>query len=474
MVTLFEETKLDVPHNHVFITMNEFREQNLYCDVTLDIDDTLFPCHRLILTAWSPYFRAMFNGNFKESNLNTVSIREIDAETMRIILHAIYTFRIRLLPENVYFVMKASHLFQMDVIFNACVDCIMNNATHIHYLIETCFFAKTIELKNLYDTCIKGIAAGFFHWGKTDRFLDLPFEAVKQVLSNVASTSCFTDNDFLATIIKWCNNNHANAVDIKVLVQTPKFTSRAFATSVIAELVLNCGSSFSSSDEDNNESSDENFQSNCDMNLNVYLHGVDVKSGAKGWGTLKLNDSFETYTLLNFQPEDSSFRRICLIGTKIYCLEWDRLKRKCCFSCYSEDNARVILQTPANFTCHSGSCNFEMIAVECNIHLFYPLSDADIWVYNCEVNSWQYQTFRVNRNRCDEAALQSHSKWFALTSLDHVLYVIGSENRNHVRDERERYMHESILELNLQSDITRHSLNHFNMKMQPFAHLMEK
>ncbi|XP_065218191.1 kelch-like protein 40a [Planococcus citri] len=438
-LSLSEEIKLDVHENNVFI-MNEFREQNLFCDVTLDIDGTLFPCHRLILMAWSPYFRTMFNGNFKESSSNTISIQEIGAETMEIILYAVYTSRIRLLPENVHFVLKASHLFQMDVIFNACVDSIMMNATHIHYLIETCLFAKTIELQKLYDYCVEGIAADFLHWGKTDSFLNLPFEAVREVLSKVSSTSSFTDDDLFATIIKWCKNSHTSATDIKVLVQTPKFTSRALATSLIAELVFNSGKSFSSSEDNNDENSDDKLQSNCDMNLNVYLHGVDVKSGAKGWGTLKLNDSFDTYTLLNFRPEDSSFRRICTIGTKIYCFEWDCLKKKCRFSYYAEDSVEVTLKTPNNFPCHSENCNFEMIAVENNIYLFYVLSDTNIWIYNCELGRWQYSTlgfgFGNSFARNIKAALQNCSNWFALTSLDHGLYVIGCKDCTNNSDER--------------------------------------
>ncbi|XP_065218381.1 kelch-like protein 7 [Planococcus citri] len=435
-MALSGETKLDVHRNNVFITMNEFREQNLFCDVTLDIDGTLFPCHRLILMAWSPYFRTMFNGNFKESSTNTISIQEIGAKTMEIILYAVYTSRINFLPENVYFILKASHLFQMDVIFNACVNSIMMNATHIHYLIETCLFAKTIELQKLYNCCVEGIAVDFLHWGKTDSFLHLTFDTVKDVLSKVDSAYySFSDDDFLATIIKWCKNNHASARDIKVLVQTPKFNNKALAASLLAELVLSCGSSFLNS-ECKNENADDKLQSNCDMNFNVYLHGVDVKSGAKGWGTLKLNNSFDKYTLLNFRPEDYSFRRICLIGTKIYCLEWDRLKGNCGFYCYSEDNARVTLQTPANFACHDGSCNFEMMAVENNIYLFYPLTNTDIWVYNCEVNSWQCQNFRVFTNRCTEPALQNYSKWSALASLDHVIYVIGCKGHTGYSDER--------------------------------------
>ena len=42
--------------------MNKLRKAEQLCDVTLKVDQTLFPAHRLVLAAVSDYFAAMFTG----------------------------------------------------------------------------------------------------------------------------------------------------------------------------------------------------------------------------------------------------------------------------------------------------------------------------------------------------------------------------------------------------------------------------
>lgn len=47
--------------------MNKLRKAEYLCDVTLKVDQTLFPAHRLVLAAASDYFSAMFTGEVHRS-----------------------------------------------------------------------------------------------------------------------------------------------------------------------------------------------------------------------------------------------------------------------------------------------------------------------------------------------------------------------------------------------------------------------
>lgn len=42
--------------------MNKLRKAEHLCDVTLKVEQVLFPAHRLVLAAASDYFAAMFTG----------------------------------------------------------------------------------------------------------------------------------------------------------------------------------------------------------------------------------------------------------------------------------------------------------------------------------------------------------------------------------------------------------------------------
>ncbi|XP_065220309.1 kelch-like protein 13 [Planococcus citri] len=428
-MTVFSvEIELDIIQNGAFDTMNEYRKKNLFCDVSLDTNGTLFPCHRLILTASSTYFQVMFNGNFKESSLKVIPIQGIDAEIMEILLSAMYTTRIRLLSENVYFILKASHLLQIDVIFNACVDCITKNVGHVHYLPDTCSFAKTIGAEELYVKCMTRLALDVFHWEKTYAFLDLPYDILKEVLSTVVVINGGRDDNLLAVIIKWCKYNHTSAKDIRVLMQICNFKTNL--TSALAELVVDARS------EDNSESAEDENQSdnNCNLNLNLYLETVDVKSGAKGWGTLKLNESFSNYTLSNYQAMDYCLPQICSLGLKTYCLAQDfateSINRKCVLSCF-EDGSRIgDLQVPNELSVYD--C-YEMIGVGKVIYFFQRCYDSKIWVYDCELDTWQKVSSLDNSSK---SVLHDYSGWYDVAFLNNVIHIVGCKKSDSESDDR--------------------------------------
>ena len=71
------------------------------CDVKLQIKSTTYDVHRLVLAAVSPYFRAMFCGDFKESQNNApekkskgndcIVLHDIDEKGFELVLNYIYT-----------------------------------------------------------------------------------------------------------------------------------------------------------------------------------------------------------------------------------------------------------------------------------------------------------------------------------------------------------------------------------------------
>ena len=51
-------------------------------DVTLVAGDTSLSCHRLLLSASSDYFAAMFTGGMVEQNMETEEIRGVDGAAL--------------------------------------------------------------------------------------------------------------------------------------------------------------------------------------------------------------------------------------------------------------------------------------------------------------------------------------------------------------------------------------------------------
>ena len=62
-----------------------------HSDVIIECGEEKFECHKNILAARSPVFKAMFEANMKEANSGTVEIDGIEPNVLSEMLHFIYT-----------------------------------------------------------------------------------------------------------------------------------------------------------------------------------------------------------------------------------------------------------------------------------------------------------------------------------------------------------------------------------------------
>ncbi|KAJ0032099.1 hypothetical protein NQD34_002180 [Periophthalmus magnuspinnatus] len=60
------------------------------CDITIQVSEQLFSCHRAILCARSQYFRAMLSGSWMESSQHCITLQGLGPEEMEILLQFMY------------------------------------------------------------------------------------------------------------------------------------------------------------------------------------------------------------------------------------------------------------------------------------------------------------------------------------------------------------------------------------------------
>lgn len=53
------------------------RSHHMLTDVILEVDNELFHAHRVVLSSASPYFKAMFTGGLKESDMHRVKLQGV-------------------------------------------------------------------------------------------------------------------------------------------------------------------------------------------------------------------------------------------------------------------------------------------------------------------------------------------------------------------------------------------------------------
>lgn len=109
--------------------LNEFRLENCLTDVVLIAGFEEFPCHKNVLAASSPYFRAMFSGDLRESTQSKININEVPPWTLRRIVDYAYSGRLEITVDNAEDLLAAGSLFQYEGIIDACCNFL---SKHLH------------------------------------------------------------------------------------------------------------------------------------------------------------------------------------------------------------------------------------------------------------------------------------------------------------------------------------------------------
>ncbi|XP_034040031.1 kelch-like protein 40a [Thalassophryne amazonica] len=93
-----------------------------FVDCVLKIRDKEFPCHRLVLAASSPFFKAMFLSELEERKKCEIVLKDVEPGIMGMILRYLYTSDINLTEQNVQDVFMVANMYQIPSIFSACVS----------------------------------------------------------------------------------------------------------------------------------------------------------------------------------------------------------------------------------------------------------------------------------------------------------------------------------------------------------------
>ena len=71
--------------------LNTLRQEGTFCDVTIVVDGREFQVHKAVLSAASPYFKAMFTCNLAESTLAKVPLNGLEPSIIEQLLDYIYS-----------------------------------------------------------------------------------------------------------------------------------------------------------------------------------------------------------------------------------------------------------------------------------------------------------------------------------------------------------------------------------------------
>ncbi|XP_048374586.1 actin-binding protein IPP-like [Sphaerodactylus townsendi] len=100
--------------------MKQLHQEQLLCDTTIVAGGERFPCHRMLLVAINPYFRAMFSSSFRESREGEVLLKGIDPAIVQMVVTYCYTEEVVLRPEMAQDLFVAASRLQILPLLESC------------------------------------------------------------------------------------------------------------------------------------------------------------------------------------------------------------------------------------------------------------------------------------------------------------------------------------------------------------------
>lgn len=109
--------------------LNGLRQNRILTDVSICAGAREVPCHRNVLASSSPYFRAMFCSNFRESSEAKVQLKGIESTALDRIVLYVYTGEAHITAENVLPLIEAASMLQYPKLFEACSSYLQSQLT---------------------------------------------------------------------------------------------------------------------------------------------------------------------------------------------------------------------------------------------------------------------------------------------------------------------------------------------------------
>ncbi|CAH2225821.1 kelch 35 [Pelobates cultripes] len=187
--------------------LNIYRKSGVFTDVILHIDGHDFPCHRVILSANSSYFRAMFGGSHKESSLNVVPVQKISASIMSLLLDYMYGGSLTIEEDNVEGILQASDMLHIYRLRDACVK-FLENQLHPCNCVGIMKFADSFSIASLSEKSKKLMLEGFSEVSCHEEFLELNQEELIEYLTNEQLVVTKEEVVFEA-VMRWVNRNRS-------------------------------------------------------------------------------------------------------------------------------------------------------------------------------------------------------------------------------------------------------------------------
>ncbi|XP_068614372.1 kelch-like protein 4 [Brachionichthys hirsutus] len=166
-----------------FRKMETYLQHKQLCDVLLIAGDRKIPAHRLVLSAVSDYFAAMFTSDVREAKQDEIKMEGVDPEALRSLVHFAYTGVLQLKEETIESLLAASCLLQLSQVIQVCCN-FLKKQLHPSNCLGIRSFADAQGCVDLLNVAHNYTMEHFLEVIQNQEFLLLPTAEIIKLLSS--------------------------------------------------------------------------------------------------------------------------------------------------------------------------------------------------------------------------------------------------------------------------------------------------
>ncbi|KAK7488296.1 hypothetical protein BaRGS_00020455 [Batillaria attramentaria] len=203
--------------------LQEMFETGMLSDVTLVADDTRVSCHRNVLAASSPYFRAMFTSDVSESEQKEVTLQDISGSVLHLLVTYVYSGQVPINNDNVESIMTAASMLQLDTLVRFCEEHMIGALT-VENCIEVFCFADFHALQKLRSASKLFVMDNFSDLLDCESLMMLP-EKIFEELISADELNVDKEETVYEAVVMWVKydieNRHKTFTKLFQLVRLP-------------------------------------------------------------------------------------------------------------------------------------------------------------------------------------------------------------------------------------------------------------
>ncbi|XP_078572522.1 kelch repeat and BTB domain-containing protein 12-like [Branchiostoma floridae x Branchiostoma japonicum] len=196
----------DESYLHGFLgTVGDLQKDGAFQDVVLEVEGRRFPCHRLVLSAASPYFRAMFTSDMAESRQKTVVLQGLDAGMFEEILSYIYSGTLHVSLAKVQPLYQAADLLQLDYVRDTCSSYMAMNV-ECSTCVDQYKFADVFSVDIVRNRCLQLINRHFVEVSSREEFCSLNVNQLTEIISQ-DELEVKEETTVWESVVRWVQHN---------------------------------------------------------------------------------------------------------------------------------------------------------------------------------------------------------------------------------------------------------------------------